>query len=140
MAMQVGGGGEDGVMIDINTTPLIDVMLVLIIMLIITIPVQLHAVNLNLPQGKPPPPNKPPPPPAIITACSPASTARSAASAKNFKHASSPKTPSSSSPQTMASPSAIAGWPTNGTCGKKTSASPPSSSIRASPLPTAAAP
>jgi biopolymer transport protein ExbD len=43
-----------------NTTPLIDVMLVLLIMLIITIPVQLHAVSLNLPTGNPPPPNKPP--------------------------------------------------------------------------------
>jgi biopolymer transport protein ExbD len=43
-------------MIDINTTPLIDVMLVLLVMLIITIPIQLHAVNLNLPTGNPPPP------------------------------------------------------------------------------------
>jgi biopolymer transport protein ExbD len=43
-------------MIDINTTPLIDVMLVLLVMLIITIPIQLHAVNLNLPIGNPPPP------------------------------------------------------------------------------------
>jgi len=60
MAMNLGSGeGDPEVMMDINTTPLIDVMLVLIIMLIITIPVQLHAVNLNLPQGKPPP-NKPP--------------------------------------------------------------------------------
>ena len=42
-------------MIDINTTPLIDVMLVLLIMLIITIPIQLHAVNLNMPVGTPPP-------------------------------------------------------------------------------------
>ena len=41
-------------MIDINTTPLIDVMLVLLIMLIITIPVQLHSVNLNMPTGNPP--------------------------------------------------------------------------------------
>ncbi|MEZ2296830.1 ExbD/TolR family protein [Variovorax sp. RCC_210] len=40
---------------DINTTPLIDVMLVLLIMLIITIPIQLHAVNLNMPNGNPPP-------------------------------------------------------------------------------------
>jgi biopolymer transport protein ExbD len=40
---------------DINTTPLIDVMLVLLIMLIITIPVQLHSVNLNMPTGNPPP-------------------------------------------------------------------------------------
>ncbi|KQP38929.1 biopolymer transporter ExbD [Pseudorhodoferax sp. Leaf274] len=41
--------------VDINTTPLIDVMLVLLIMLIITIPVQLHSVNLNMPTGNPPP-------------------------------------------------------------------------------------
>ena len=40
---------------DINTTPLIDVMLVLLVMIIITIPVQLHAVNLRLPVGDPPP-------------------------------------------------------------------------------------
>jgi biopolymer transport protein ExbD len=40
---------------DINTTPLIDVMLVLLVMLIITIPIQLHSVNLNLPVGTPPP-------------------------------------------------------------------------------------
>src|SRR4051812_40077284 len=63
MAMNVGssgGSGEPEVMIEINTTPLIDVMLVLLIMLIITIPVQLHAVNLNMPTGTPPPPDKPP--------------------------------------------------------------------------------
>ncbi|TAK40347.1 MAG: biopolymer transporter ExbD [Betaproteobacteria bacterium] len=47
-------------MIDINTTPLIDVMLVLIIMLIITIPIQTHAVKLNMPIGNPPPPLVPP--------------------------------------------------------------------------------
>ena len=40
---------------DINTTPLIDVMLVLLVMIIITIPVQLHAVDLHLPAGDPPP-------------------------------------------------------------------------------------
>ncbi|HXF46311.1 MAG TPA: biopolymer transporter ExbD [Burkholderiaceae bacterium] len=51
-----GGGQEPDVMIDINTTPLIDVMLVLLVMLIITIPIQLHAVNLNMPVGNPPPP------------------------------------------------------------------------------------
>jgi biopolymer transport protein ExbD len=45
---------EPEVMMDINTTPLIDVMLVLLVMLIITIPVQLHAVNLDLPVGSPP--------------------------------------------------------------------------------------
>ena len=62
MAMNIGSGssGEDEVMMDINTTPLIDVMLVLIIMLIITIPVQLHSVNLNMPAGNPPPPTTPP--------------------------------------------------------------------------------
>ena len=56
MAMQVGGGAEDDVMVDINTTPLIDVMLVLLVMLIITVPVQTHSVRLDMPQGNPPPP------------------------------------------------------------------------------------
>ncbi|MEO8485549.1 MAG: biopolymer transporter ExbD [Betaproteobacteria bacterium] len=59
MAMNVGtqGQGSDpDVMIDINTTPLIDVMLVLLVMLIITLPIQLHSVNLNMPVGNPPPP------------------------------------------------------------------------------------
>ena len=61
MAMNVGsGGGEADVMIDINTTPLIDVMLVLLVMLIITIPIQTHAVKLNMPIGNPPPPPEPP--------------------------------------------------------------------------------
>ena len=56
MSMNVGSGSGDGdVMMDINTTPLIDVMLVLLVMLIITIPIQLHSVNLNLPTGTPPP-------------------------------------------------------------------------------------
>ncbi len=49
------GAPSDEPMMDINTTPLIDVMLVLLIMLIITIPIQLHAVNLNMPNGNPPP-------------------------------------------------------------------------------------
>ena len=49
------GTPTDEPMMDINTTPLIDVMLVLLIMLIITIPIQLHAVNLNMPNGNPPP-------------------------------------------------------------------------------------
>jgi biopolymer transport protein ExbD len=48
-------------MIDINTTPLIDVMLVLLVMLIITIPIQLHSVNLNMPIGTPPPQTEKPP-------------------------------------------------------------------------------
>ena len=58
MSMNVGTSGveENEVMIDINTTPLIDVMLVLLIMLIITIPIQLHAVNMDMPVGNPPPP------------------------------------------------------------------------------------
>ena len=58
--MGSGGSSEPDVMVDMNTTPLIDVMLVLIIMLIITIPVQLHSVNLNMPAGNPPPPLKEP--------------------------------------------------------------------------------
>jgi biopolymer transport protein ExbD len=49
-----GGGGDPEPMMDINTTPLIDVMLVLLVMLIITIPIQLHAVNLEMPVGAPP--------------------------------------------------------------------------------------
>jgi len=57
MAMNVGtGGSEQEPIMDINTTPLIDVMLVLLVMLIITIPIQLHSVNLNMPVGNPPPP------------------------------------------------------------------------------------
>ena len=51
MGMNVGTSASDEpeVMIDMNTTPLIDVMLVLLIMLIITIPAQLHSVNLDMP-------------------------------------------------------------------------------------------
>ena len=61
MNIKAGGGSSDPeVMMDINTTPLIDVMLVLIIMLIITIPIQTHAVKLNMPIGTPPPPTTPP--------------------------------------------------------------------------------
>ena len=63
MAMKTAPGGalrEPEVMLDINTTPLIDVMLVLLIMLIITIPIQTHAVKLNMPVGTPPPPLVPP--------------------------------------------------------------------------------
>src|SRR5438309_1099175 len=63
MAMTVGQGVEEAdqeVMAAINTTPLVDVMLVLLIMLIITIPIQTHAVKLNMPVGNPPPPPTPP--------------------------------------------------------------------------------
>jgi len=57
--MNVGSSGDDEeVMIDINTTPLIDVMLVLLIMFIITIPIQTHAVKMNMPI-----PNNAAPPP-----------------------------------------------------------------------------
>ena len=58
MAMNVGGGAEGGEMVDINTTPLIDVMLVLLIMFIITIPIQTHAVKLDLPSSQPTPPSE----------------------------------------------------------------------------------
>jgi biopolymer transport protein ExbD len=62
--MNVGSAGEDEPMMDINTTPLIDVMLVLLIMFIITIPIQTHAVKMNMPV---PSANAPPPkPPTII--------------------------------------------------------------------------
>ena len=60
MAMQTTGDNKEGEpMMDINTTPLIDVMLVLLIMFIITIPVQSHAVKLDLPQNQ----DSPEPPP-----------------------------------------------------------------------------
>ncbi len=65
MSMNVGSSGGKSAdpepMMDVNMTPLIDVMLVLIIMLIITIPKQNHAVNLNMPvnTNQPPPPTLP---------------------------------------------------------------------------------
>jgi len=56
--MAMSGGKDDGSpMMEINTTPLIDVMLVLLIMFIITIPVATHAVNIDLPSPNPPPDN-----------------------------------------------------------------------------------
>src|SRR6188474_1250914 len=58
--MAMSGGRDDGEpMMEMNTTPLIDVMLVLLIMFIITIPPQTHAVKLDLPQDQS---NQPPPP------------------------------------------------------------------------------
>jgi len=63
MSMNVGSpssSGEPDLMMDINTTPLIDVMLVLLIMLIITIPIQTHAVKLNMPVVTPPTQLEPP--------------------------------------------------------------------------------
>ncbi|CAN7241553.1 ExbD/TolR family protein [Massilia sp. LjRoot122] len=59
MGMNVGSGSAKGAdpepMMEMNMTPLIDVLLVLIIMMIITIPKQNHSVNLNMPVGTPPP-------------------------------------------------------------------------------------
>lgn len=53
--MAMSGGKDDGSpMMEMNTTPLIDVMLVLLIMFIITIPVATHAVNIDLPVSNPP--------------------------------------------------------------------------------------
>ena len=60
MSMQTASDNSSGEpMMDINTTPLIDVMLVLLIMFIITIPIQTHAVKLDLPVNQP---NQTPPP------------------------------------------------------------------------------
>ena len=60
MSMQTTSDNDSGEpMLDINTTPLIDVMLVLLIMFIITIPIQTHAVKLDLPVNQP---NQTPPP------------------------------------------------------------------------------
>ena len=63
MGMSAATGSSEDVMVDINTTPLIDVMLVLLIMFIITIPIQTHAVKLNMPIG---PSSVPPKPPEIV--------------------------------------------------------------------------
>lgn len=50
MGMSIGGGGEDEPMMEMNATPLIDVLLVLLIMFIVTIPVMTHAVKLDMPR------------------------------------------------------------------------------------------
>jgi biopolymer transport protein ExbD len=55
--------GDADVMVDINTTPLVDVLLVLLVMLIITIPIQLHSVNLEMPSANAP---QPPAEPKIV--------------------------------------------------------------------------
>jgi biopolymer transport protein ExbD len=62
MSIQIGNEGDDfsEVMVDINTTPLIDVMLVLLIMLILTVPVLTHAVRLDLPVAPAPAPTMAP--------------------------------------------------------------------------------
>jgi len=56
------GGASGATFCDINTTPLIDVMLVLLVTLIVTLPVMTHAVKLDMPNpnAPPPPPDKPP--------------------------------------------------------------------------------
>ena len=62
MAIRIGASDESEaeVMVEMNTTPLIDVMLVLLVMLIITIPIQLHSVNLEMPSAAAlPPPVEP---------------------------------------------------------------------------------
>ena len=62
MAMSLGSaGGSSDVMVEMNTTPLIDVLLVLLVMLIITIPIQTHAVKLDMPRPNQVPPPVPPP-------------------------------------------------------------------------------
>lgn len=63
MGMNVGNDDSDDLMVEMNTTPLIDVMLVLLIMLIITIPLQTHAVKLDMPQATE---ELPPPDPTIV--------------------------------------------------------------------------
>ena len=55
MAMSIGAS-SGGVMCDINTTPLIDVMLVLLVTLIVSLPIMTHAVKLDMPQTNTPPP------------------------------------------------------------------------------------
>jgi len=60
MAMSTSTADGD-VMVEMNTTPLIDVMLVLLTLLIITLPIQTHAVKLDMPQQNPTPPTFIPP-------------------------------------------------------------------------------
>jgi biopolymer transport protein ExbD len=59
MAMSTGTA-KGQVMVEMNTTPLIDVMLVLLVLLIVTLPIQTHAVKLDMPTDGPPPTIKPP--------------------------------------------------------------------------------
>ena len=59
--MAMSGGKDDGApMMEMNTTPLIDVMLVLLIMFIITIPVATHSIDIDLPVATPPTDTPPP--------------------------------------------------------------------------------
>ncbi len=52
--LRTGEDADPQVIVDINTTPLVDVLLVLLVMLIITIPIQLHSVSIEMPGGPPP--------------------------------------------------------------------------------------
>jgi biopolymer transport protein ExbD len=61
MHIRAGTEPEPEPIVDINTTPLVDVLLVLLVMLIITIPIQLHAVGLEMPGRNAPRPPVPPP-------------------------------------------------------------------------------
>ncbi|MCO8091845.1 MULTISPECIES: ExbD/TolR family protein [Acinetobacter] len=61
MGMNVGSNQDDDVMLDVNMTPLIDVMLVLLIMFIITIPLPNNSINIDLPNGTPPVTDEKPP-------------------------------------------------------------------------------
>ena len=58
MAFNVGDGGGDGAMVSMNLVPLIDVMLVLLILFIVTIPIQTHAVKLDMPTPNAEPPTE----------------------------------------------------------------------------------
>ena len=64
--MAFSSGGGSGPMADINVTPLVDVMLVLLIIFMITVPMLSHKIKIDLPQPTPPPPIPPPPPPEPI--------------------------------------------------------------------------
>jgi biopolymer transport protein ExbD len=63
MHIRAGSEPDGDLLVDINTTPLVDVLLVLLVMLIITIPIQLHAVNLEMPGLQAP---RPPVPPQVV--------------------------------------------------------------------------
>ena len=72
MISMPGGDDEAEVMVEINTTPLVDVLLVLLVMLIITIPIQLHSVNIEMPGSNAPPP--PVQPEVVLIDVTPAGT------------------------------------------------------------------